>query len=364
MFSQRGDVMLGDKLYTLRKNRKISQEKFAEILNTSRQAVSKWERNEAKPDIDKLIVISKLFNVSIDYLLSYEIDYTDVEEFIDKLRENTKNSKFTISINDIKLWCSKYPNNFKLHIYSVDYLFVASIKNNNVEYLDLALSCINKAIVQYVPEYNEIVSLNDLHSVLAQIYLTQEKYKLAKDYVKRNNVYGCEVLLAKCNLYLKRYDDALKQSSEIYLRSVSNIMNVSIIQIMVLLKSEKIQEAFDLVNWSILFINSILKENDFFKNVLCPFIYLKATCERLLNIESSESIKIIKDIYKNSFNENVTSEANILKHYFGKNDSVLLIDSNIQNSFKEIIRQTSKKDVHYEIIINIYNEIFEGDLYE
>ena len=65
--------MLGEKIFELRRNRKISQEEFAQILNTSRQAISKWERNEAKPDIDKLILISKLFNVSIDYLLSYEI---------------------------------------------------------------------------------------------------------------------------------------------------------------------------------------------------------------------------------------------------------------------------------------------------
>ena len=36
--------MLGEKIYTLRKNKNISQEEFANILNTSRQAVSKWER--------------------------------------------------------------------------------------------------------------------------------------------------------------------------------------------------------------------------------------------------------------------------------------------------------------------------------
>ena len=64
--------MLGDKIFTLRKNKNISQEEIAEILNTSRQAVSKWERNESKPDLDKLILMAKLFNVSIDYLLGRE----------------------------------------------------------------------------------------------------------------------------------------------------------------------------------------------------------------------------------------------------------------------------------------------------
>ena len=77
--------MLGEKIYNLRKTRKISQEEFAELLNTSRQAISKWERNEAKPDIDKLILIAKLFNISIDYLLNYEIDDSNVEEYIKRI---------------------------------------------------------------------------------------------------------------------------------------------------------------------------------------------------------------------------------------------------------------------------------------
>ena len=77
--------MLGDKIYSLRKNRKISQEEFAEILKTSRQAVSKWERNESKPDIEKLIIIAKLFNISIDYLLSFEINYSNINDILKKL---------------------------------------------------------------------------------------------------------------------------------------------------------------------------------------------------------------------------------------------------------------------------------------
>lgn len=356
--------MLGEKIFELRKNRKISQEEFSQILNTSRQAISKWERNEAKPDIDKLIVISKLFNVSIDYLLSYEIDYSNVDEFIERLRECYKNNEFIIDLNDIKLWCLKYPNNFKLHIYAADYLFVSFINNNNAEYLDFALACINKAIIQYIPEYNEIVSLNDLHRAVAEIYLRQEKYKLAIEYVKKNSIYGCDVLLAKCNFLLKKYDDSLKQSSEIYLESSSDIINVSLIQIMILLNKSKINEAYELVNWSITFINSILKENDFFKSVLCPFIYLKATCERLLNISSEESINILKDVSANLLNNNFISHSDNVKHYFGKNEPILLIDANIKNNFKEIIQQTSKKDMHHKVLIDIYNEIFDGDAYE
>ena len=46
--------MLENKIAELRKEKNLSQEQLAEILNTSRQAVSKWERGEAYPDIDRL----------------------------------------------------------------------------------------------------------------------------------------------------------------------------------------------------------------------------------------------------------------------------------------------------------------------
>ena len=62
--------MLNEKLSALRKRAGFSQEKLAEILDVTRQAVQKWERGAAMPDIPKLIAITSLFGVSLDYLLN------------------------------------------------------------------------------------------------------------------------------------------------------------------------------------------------------------------------------------------------------------------------------------------------------
>lgn len=64
----------GDNLYTLRKEKGLSQDEFAEQLGVSRQAVSKWERNEAYPDTENLISISRFFDVSIDDLINKPLD--------------------------------------------------------------------------------------------------------------------------------------------------------------------------------------------------------------------------------------------------------------------------------------------------
>jgi len=56
------------------KSRGLSQDEFAENLGVSRQAVSKWERNEAYPDTENLIAIAKFFNVKIDDLINTPIN--------------------------------------------------------------------------------------------------------------------------------------------------------------------------------------------------------------------------------------------------------------------------------------------------
>ena len=60
---------LNQKITQLRNDNNWSQEELAEKLNVSRQSVSKWESGQAKPDLDKIIALSNIFDVSTDYLL-------------------------------------------------------------------------------------------------------------------------------------------------------------------------------------------------------------------------------------------------------------------------------------------------------
>ena len=65
-------MTFGEKLQTLRARAGLSQDQLAELLEVSRQAVSKWERNEAMPEAEKIVRISRQFRVSTDYLLLEE----------------------------------------------------------------------------------------------------------------------------------------------------------------------------------------------------------------------------------------------------------------------------------------------------
>lgn len=65
-------MTFGEKLQSLRQKAGMSQDALAERLEVSRQAVSRWERDETMPEPDKIVVLADLFGVTTDYLLRRE----------------------------------------------------------------------------------------------------------------------------------------------------------------------------------------------------------------------------------------------------------------------------------------------------
>jgi len=66
-------MSFADNLRQVRKDRNISQEELAEILDVSRQAVSKWEQGVGYPEVEKLLLLSNRLNISLDSLMATEI---------------------------------------------------------------------------------------------------------------------------------------------------------------------------------------------------------------------------------------------------------------------------------------------------
>ena len=62
-------MTFGERLYKLRQQANLSQEEFAEIMDVSRQSISKWENDKAYPEMTRLVYMSDFFQVSLDYLM-------------------------------------------------------------------------------------------------------------------------------------------------------------------------------------------------------------------------------------------------------------------------------------------------------
>lgn len=71
--------MLGENIYNLRKEKNITQEQLAEMINVSRQTISNWELGETSPNPEQLKLLSNVFNISVDEMINNDIKNVLVE---------------------------------------------------------------------------------------------------------------------------------------------------------------------------------------------------------------------------------------------------------------------------------------------
>lgn len=87
---------LAERLQDLRKKANYSQEQVADLLGISRQAISKWESGQGKPELDNIIKLTEIYNVSADYIISGEEHIPPVQQ--QPKREFSHTAQRTIGI--------------------------------------------------------------------------------------------------------------------------------------------------------------------------------------------------------------------------------------------------------------------------
>lgn len=347
--------MLGKRIYELRKQINISQEAFAIAINTSRQSVSKWERSDSYPEIDKLKEIASYFNVSIDYLLGYDVENNSCMEFIDRLKMCINNKDFSISVNEIKSWVFKFNNNFDLFLWSADYLLSYELERNERNLLELIIAYFKKAILLYNSQTNKYLSINDINLLIIKSYTLYNKYDLAMEYMEETKVYD-KLSLAQCKYKIKDYEDASNVISDIYISAISDIISSFHLQTRILLKQKKEAEAYELTNWILNLIDSITTKESLFTDIKIVYMYLKVVCERKLKIDCMDTLKQFKMLVKKTSNglENTKN----IKFYYGDNVSLYTDIKDYKQKIKEEILE--EKDESFELYSEVFNEFFGG----
>ena len=70
IINMKGQKMFSQNLQKLRAEKNISQEQLADKIGVSRQSISAWESGKSSPELEKLIALSELFEISLDELTS------------------------------------------------------------------------------------------------------------------------------------------------------------------------------------------------------------------------------------------------------------------------------------------------------
>lgn len=133
-------MTIGERLLKLRKEKNISQEELANVLDVSRQTISKWETDQTNPDFDKIVPLCEYFNITSDELLSGKKD-------IIKEKNNNTRSKFAANL----------AISVGLYIISLVFvIFFSTIMDNPI--LGVCLFFVTIAIATGLIIYNGIVN--------------------------------------------------------------------------------------------------------------------------------------------------------------------------------------------------------------
>ena len=180
-------MTMGQRIAEQRKKLGISQEGMGEKLEVSRQAVSKWESDGAIPDVDKLIAMSKLFDVSVGWLLGVEEESAPAKE------EELTEKQLRMIEEIVKRYMPE-----QTAVKRVGRGFKALTALGIAAAVILAATALNK--IQHMPDYShrlDALSAND-HSVQSQLgALSQQLEDMAKD----------EPLLMEYSLAAVGFDD-------------------------------------------------------------------------------------------------------------------------------------------------------------
>lgn len=114
-------MTFGQKLKAIHKEKEYSQEEMAGLLDVSRQAVSKWESDRGISKIDKLLQISNMFGVTLDYLLKsesqdessqsggYYVSRETIDEFLSYKRHRAKNIAIGVGLILVLIFLAAFP---------------------------------------------------------------------------------------------------------------------------------------------------------------------------------------------------------------------------------------------------------------
>ncbi len=164
-------MALGEKLKSARKNAGLTQEQLSEKLLVSRQAVTKWESDKGMPDIENLKQLSKLLNVSIDYLLDSG-ETIDLSVIREEINLDDYNYKRKLSGRWVKktgkkdmIVMAKYPDA------EIHYLFGKQIQSGGEKSTNLAIVFFTNAPYG-IPDF-----INGIKNMDKEFYLVNKNDK-------------------------------------------------------------------------------------------------------------------------------------------------------------------------------------------
>lgn len=221
------NITLAENIRTFRRARQLTQEQLAEALGVTAGAVYKWEAKLSTPDVNLIIELADLFDVSVDVLLGYEVRSNKEGATVERLKElMLRRDERAFAEADKAL--VRYPNSFNVVYRSAAVYGMLGLAQRGKARMQRGIELMERAVRLIGQNTDPEISESSIYHDMALIYFSMGKAEEAVELLKDNN--PCHLCDAYIGYWLAsvcdRPEEAEPYLSSALLKTVENLANV------------------------------------------------------------------------------------------------------------------------------------------
>lgn len=251
-------MKLSENIKRLRKERKLTQEQLAEVLGVTVGAVYKWESNLCYPELRLIMEMADFFNVSVDYLLGYEMKDNSVQATIDRLNNYINNSDIN-GIEEAEKALIRYPNNFMIVYLSATMNLVMGGAYLDKKYSIRAYELYETALLLIDQNSMPWVSDITIYSMMSQAKIMSGSADEGVEILKAHNKEGVfnDIIGLSLAAYCKKYDEAVPFLSLTIIKIFRDISEAVYGYVAVFCSKKQYDKAEEVLLWGMKYMENI-----------------------------------------------------------------------------------------------------------
>lgn len=290
------EIKLADNIKRFRKEQSFTQEQLAEILGVTVGAVYKWEAGLSMPEIRLIMALADIFEVSVDVLLGYEMQSSNVDSSIKIIEAAVRDRNFTNGMAEAEKALQKYPNHFGL-VYTCGFFYqLKFMEQKELTDIERSNALFERAIRLLYQNTDNSINEVSILNLIAQNYMLAEKTEEALESFKKNNVCGINNSLIGM-LYarmLKQPDNAKEYLMKAFSDGFGNIIRTMAGHVYMYESKKDYIRSMEALEWLYAFIESVRKEdakNTFLDTLKAAILTQSAVTQtRLGNAEQAKNL--------------------------------------------------------------------------
>lgn len=239
-------VNIGETIFNLRKDKKLTQEQLASMVGVSAGAVSKWENGNSVPDITLLAPLARTLDTSIDDLLSFQSQLSDkdVIEIKQELINIFLHEGYAAGEAKSLQYINEYTNSIhlKYEVANLIYMYLMLAVKPSEEFIK-SKKMYSLALLKQVVKSRETKYTSRALFAIAHIHMEMEDYEECEKALKELPMYPVDPAVLYGNLYMKqdKTDEVIKLCSG----KLMNYMTHSCTMLSMLAKISKKKQNYD-----------------------------------------------------------------------------------------------------------------------